>query len=47
MNLPFEGDRLADGAVDDVSLTHVKGLAHRQSEGLSGHLREVFWLKPE
>lgn len=47
MSLTFEGDRLPDGAVDDVFLTQIKELAQRQSEGLSGHLLEVCWLKSQ
>lgn len=43
----FEGARLTDGAMDDVFLTQIKELAHRQSEGLSGHLLGVSWLKSE
>jgi hypothetical protein len=44
MDLTLEGDRLADGAMDDVFLPRIKELAQRQSEGLSGHLWDVCWL---
>lgn len=47
MSLTFEGDRLPDGAMDDVLLTQIKELAQRQSEGLSGHLLAVCWLKSQ
>lgn len=47
MSLTFEGDRLPDGAMDDVFLTQIKELAQRQSEGLSGHLLAVCWLKSQ
>jgi len=44
MDLTFEGDRLADGAIHDVFLPQIKELAQRQSEGLSGHLLDVCLL---